>query len=93
MLQAIRSQYDNPTPKESGESLNMARDITKGEVIYDYLQQESGNRELTDAEWWERLSAITLIVCVAAIGCFPNWISDLIRQGVEPITNLLSQAL
>lgn len=25
----------------------MARDITKGEVIYDYLQQESGNRELT----------------------------------------------
>ena len=24
---------------------------------------------------------------------FPNWISDLIRQGVEPITNLLSQAL
>lgn len=50
VLQAIRSQYDNPTPKESGESLNMARDITKGEVIYDYLQQESGNRELTDAE-------------------------------------------
>ena len=29
----------------------MARDITKGEVIYDYLQQESGNRELTDAEY------------------------------------------
>ena len=63
-----------------------------GKLLFGAVQNEH-HRELTDAEWWERLSAITLIVCVAAIGCFPNWISDLIRQGVEPITNLLSQAL
>ena len=63
-----------------------------GKLLFGAVQNEH-HRELTDAEWWERLSAITLIVCVAAIGCFPNWIADLIRQGVEPITNLLSQAL
>ena len=34
---------------------------------------------LTDATWWERLSTITLIICVAAIGCFPNFFSDLIK--------------
>lgn len=51
VLQAVRSQYGSSlTPVEAGNSLAMARDITKGEVIYGYLQQESGNRELTDAE-------------------------------------------
>jgi len=41
--------------------------------------QDKHHLQLTDAEWWERLSAITLIVCVAAIGCFPNFFSDLIK--------------
>ena len=63
-----------------------------GKLLYGAVQNEH-HRELTDAEWWERLSVITLIVCVVAIGSFPHWISDLIRGGVEPITNLLSQAL
>lgn len=34
---------------------------------------------LTDATWWERLSTVTLIVCVAAIGCFPNFFVKLIE--------------
>jgi len=42
--------------------------------------QDKHHLELTDAEWWERLSAITLILCVAAIGCFPNFFADLIRD-------------
>ncbi len=36
--------------------------------------------ELTDATWWERTSTITLILCVAAIGCFPNFFSKLISE-------------
>ncbi len=33
---------------------------------------------LTDATWWERTSTVTLIISVAAIGCFPNFFADLI---------------
>lgn len=40
--------------------------------------------ELTDAEWWERTSTITLILCVAAIGCFPNFFADVIRFTFSP---------
>lgn len=41
--------------------------------------QDKHHLELTDATWWERSSTITLIICVAAIGCFPNFFSDLIK--------------
>lgn len=41
--------------------------------------QDKHHLELTDATWWERLSTITLIVSVAAIGCFPNFFSELIK--------------
>ncbi len=41
--------------------------------------QDKHHLELTDATWWERLCAITLIVSVAAIGCFPNFFADLIK--------------
>ncbi len=37
------------------------------------------HRQLTDAVWWERLSTITLIVGVAAIGLFPNFFESLIK--------------
>ena len=39
---------------------------------------------LTDAVWWERLSAVTLIVSVAAIGCFPNFFTELINFTFGP---------
>ena len=39
---------------------------------------------LTDAVWWERLSAVTLIVSVAAIGCFPNFFTELINFTFVP---------
>lgn len=42
--------------------------------------QDDHHLSLTDATWWERLSAITLIVCVAAIGCFPDFFADLIHN-------------
>ena len=40
--------------------------------------------ELTDATWWERTSTATLIICVAAIGCFPNFFASLIRTTFSP---------
>ena len=48
------------------------------------------HRELTDASWWERLSTVTLIVCLAGIGLFPNWINETIRHSFEPIMAALS---
>ena len=41
--------------------------------------QDKHHLELTDATWWERFSTVTLIVCVAAIGCFPNFFANLIK--------------
>ncbi|MDE7472655.1 MAG: NADH-quinone oxidoreductase subunit M, partial [Muribaculaceae bacterium] len=46
--------------------------------------QDKHHLELTDATWWERLSTATLIVCVAAIGCFPNFFENLIRGTFDP---------
>lgn len=46
--------------------------------------QDPHHAELTDATWWERLSAATLIVCVAGIGCFPEFFEWLIRLTFNP---------
>ena len=49
------------------------------------------HRELTDAVWYERLSAITLIVGVAAIGMAPGWISNLISDSMSVISERILQ--
>ena len=46
--------------------------------------QDPHHLELTDATWWERLSTNTLIVSVAAIGCFPNFFESLIKFTFNP---------
>lgn len=60
-----------------------------GKLLYGAVQNEH-HRELTDATWWERLSAVTLIICVAGIGCFPGWVSDLISNSLNAIVERLS---
>lgn len=40
---------------------------------------------LTDAKWFEKLSAITLITPVAAIGLSPLWLSSVISASLQPI--------
>ncbi len=42
--------------------------------------QDKHHLQLTDGTWWERVSTVTLIVSVAAIGCFPNFFAGLIRD-------------
>ncbi|MDE6588200.1 MAG: NADH-quinone oxidoreductase subunit M [Paramuribaculum sp.] len=54
-----------------------------GKLLFGPVQDDH-HRSLTDAEWWERTSTITLIVCVAAIGCFPNFFESLIRYTFSP---------
>jgi NADH-quinone oxidoreductase subunit M len=54
-----------------------------GKLLFGKVQDEH-HRSLTDATWWERLSTATLIVCVAAIGCFPNFFAHLIKFTFSP---------
>ena len=59
-----------------------------GKVILGPVQDEH-HKSLTDATWWERLSTATLIVCLAGIGFFPNWLNETIQNSFVPILNAL----
>lgn len=61
-----------------------------GKLLYGKVQNEH-HRELTDAVWYERLSAITLIVGVAAICMAPGWISNLISDSMSVISERILQ--
>jgi NADH-quinone oxidoreductase subunit M len=41
--------------------------------------------QLTDATWDERLAVVCLIACVAGLGVFPLWASNVISDAVIPI--------
>ena len=55
--------------------------------------QDEHHRTLTDASWEERLSTATLILAVAAIGCFPNFFVDIIKSSFNPVVEALQAAL
>ena len=66
--------------------LRVVGKLLHGRVVNDH------HLELTDANWFERLSTVTLIVCIAAIGCFPNWIVETISDSFDPIIKVLENA-
>jgi NADH-quinone oxidoreductase subunit M len=45
---------------------------------------------LTDATWWERLSTITLVISIAAIGIAPYWLSEMIGFSMKPIVEKIA---
>jgi NADH-quinone oxidoreductase subunit M len=45
---------------------------------------------LRDASWYERISTVTLIIAVAAIGLAPLWLADMIGDSLMPIVNRLT---
>jgi NADH-quinone oxidoreductase subunit M len=42
---------------------------------------------LTDATWDERVAVVVLIICVAALGLAPMWVSHMIGDSVLPIVS------
>ena len=54
--------------------------------------QDEHHLSLTDATWFERLSTVTLILCIAGIGCFPNWINETIQHSFTPIIAAIQAA-
>ena len=63
-----------------------------GKLILGPVQDEH-HLSLTDATWWERLSTVTLIACLAGIGFFPNWLSETIQHSFKPIVDALAIAI
>ncbi len=55
--------------------------------------QDDHHLSLTDATWFERVATVTLIVCIAGIGCFPNWINETIQHSFLPIINAIQGAI
>jgi NADH-quinone oxidoreductase subunit M len=48
---------------------------------------------LKDATWYEKISTLTLLVAVAGIGLFPNWLYQIIFDSLEPIVTKLATVL
>jgi len=46
--------------------------------------------ELKDAQWFEKLSGVTLVVSIVTIGLTPFWLSDLIREPLAQIIQTLT---
>ena len=59
-----------------------------GKLLFGAVQNEH-HRELTDASWEERLSTATLMLSVAAIGCFPNFFVNIISDSFLPVVKAL----
>ncbi|MBQ2808359.1 MAG: NADH-quinone oxidoreductase subunit M [Bacteroidaceae bacterium] len=61
-----------------------------GRILYGEPENEE-HKKLSDATWDERFTVICLIVCIAALGIAPMWVSNLINDGVGNILgNLLA---
>lgn len=45
---------------------------------------------LDDAKWYEKLSTVTLILAISAIGIAPLWLSDMIGISLQPIIDKIT---
>jgi NADH-quinone oxidoreductase subunit M len=50
------------------------------------------HEKLTDATWYERISTITLLLAIVAIGVAPLWLSNTIIESLKPIVAKLAMA-
>jgi NADH-quinone oxidoreductase subunit M len=48
---------------------------------------------LPDAKWYERVSVVTLVGSVAAIGLAPLWLSNMIHTSLKPIIDKIMISL
>lgn len=61
-----------------------------GKILFGAVQ-DAHHEHLTDATWYERLSVVTLIIAIFAIGSAPFWISGLIHDSVIPVIGQLAK--
>lgn len=53
-----------------------------GKILYGGIVNKE-HLELTDAVWYEKVAVVGLIICVAGMGLFPGWISNLISSSLH----------
>ena len=59
-----------------------------GKILFGQVENKH-YLELTDATWDERIAVCCLIFCVAGLGLFPLWASNVITDAVGPILNVI----
>jgi NADH-quinone oxidoreductase subunit M len=57
---------------------------TIGKILYGPVQDEH-HLSLSDATWYEKISAVGLIVFIAALGMFPSGVSEMVSDSLAPI--------
>ncbi|MCD8306100.1 MAG: NADH-quinone oxidoreductase subunit M [Prevotella sp.] len=62
---------------------------TVGFILFDKVKNPHFET-LTDATWDEKVAVCCLIACVALLGCFPLWASNVISNAVGPILDSLN---
>lgn len=55
-----------------------------GKILYGPVL-DPHHSELTDAVWYEKIATVCLIICIAGMGLFPGWISQLISASLTYI--------
>ena len=60
-----------------------------GKILYGTVQDEH-HLELTDAVWYEKISVVTLIICIVGIGTAPLWLSSMTNSALAPIIEKLA---
>ncbi len=65
---------------------------TVGKILYGPVQEKE-HLSLTDATWYEKISAVGLIICIVIIGCFPAGLTNMVSVSLKPIIDKLAFAL
>ena len=60
-----------------------------GKILYQKVA-DPHYEELTDATWDERVAVCCLIFCVAGLGLFPLWASNVIADAVGPVLSVIN---
>jgi NADH-quinone oxidoreductase subunit M len=65
---------------------------TVGKILYGPVQ-DSHHIGLPDAAWYEKVSAVGLILAIAAMGLYPYGVSEIISDSLTPIITKLNIAI
>ena len=61
---------------------------TVGKILYGPVVDKH-HLDLPDAAWYEKVSAVVLIVCIVFVGCYPMGLSDIVSESLKPIIEKL----